>query len=385
MHVVCMCLKIVGLTVAIILGLLLFLVLAGLFVPVRYQVRWNKGEDTESQTCVKLSWLFSFLYVKLEQREKTKYVVRVLGIPVKKKSDEDDDEKSKKAKKHRKRKSKAKNTTKKPLKQSKQKSKKKSKNAVGNKKSGAQSDKRKNTKQKVETRNQSGKSKKKTENQRQENISRDAGAYAGEPYAKQHSPKKINVTSSAGQIRNGKTDKIEPKKQTANKTHAKKKRSSVYRRCKAKIYSWKQFPNTVASKWKKWKQKKDQWLNQFTSGKEFLFGAENRAGFSLLWTMLQGIVKHCIPKKMKGTICFGLESPADTGKLLGVLGFLYGFFPQLPEIVPDFSGKRLEGNLYMKGRIRIGTVLYLFFRVWYHEDVGIVRKNYQKLKKSVGV
>lgn len=79
-------LKIIGITVASILGIILLLICLILFVPIRYRVIAKK--DAELYALIKVSWLLRLLYIRVEYvNEQLSYVLRVFGfrIPLEKK------------------------------------------------------------------------------------------------------------------------------------------------------------------------------------------------------------------------------------------------------------------------------------------------------------
>lgn len=58
------------------------------------------------------------------------------------------------------------------------------------------------------------------------------------------------------------------------------------------------------------------------------------------------------PKKAGGEIAFGFSDPSWTGKLLAVLSMIHAYLGESVLFYPDFQQKKLEGSLYVKGRVR---------------------------------
>ena len=75
------------------------------------------------------------------------------------------------------------------------------------------------------------------------------------------------------------------------------------------------------------------------------------------------IGKHFRPRKLQGTLRFGLEDPASTGQILGVMGMLMPLYRDHIVIAPDFEQKIFEGQLYAKGRLQAGFFVTLLVQV----------------------
>ena len=85
-------------------------------------------------------------------------------------------------------------------------------------------------------------------------------------------------------------------------------------------------------------------------------------------------LRHLKPKNIKGNITLGFEDPANTGLALGGLAMLFGFIGKGIRVTPDFEKSILEGEISIKGRIRIFNLLLIFLKVF--------RKR-EKIKKTL--
>lgn len=101
----------------------------------------------------------------------------------------------------------------------------------------------------------------------------------------------------------------------------------------------------------------------------------NRATIKLAKRQVFKLVKHVLPRKMKGRIRFGFEDPYTTGQILTYVSPFYGWYAGKVELIPVFEEAVLEGNLQLKGRVRIGTVLTIAGRM-------LLDKNFRKLLKK---
>lgn len=73
-------LKMIGIILLSILGLLLFLIILVLFVPIRYRFRGRYLEVPQGE--VQISWLLRIIYVKLYYQDAFDIKIRILGIPL---------------------------------------------------------------------------------------------------------------------------------------------------------------------------------------------------------------------------------------------------------------------------------------------------------------
>lgn len=98
LHILFMILKIIGIIVAVVLGLLLFIVCLVLFVPVRYSIHGKKEEDILLNA--RMSWLLHLLHIRLIYFGKSiRIKLYVLGICVYDNQRKAKNKKSKKSKK----------------------------------------------------------------------------------------------------------------------------------------------------------------------------------------------------------------------------------------------------------------------------------------------
>ena len=80
---------------------------------------------------------------------------------------------------------------------------------------------------------------------------------------------------------------------------------------------------------------------------------EAMQAFGTIKPLVMNLLQHIRPRKIKGFLIFGFDSPANTGMLTGLLGCFLGWIPEKLEITPDFTQKRLECDVRIAGRIFI--------------------------------
>ncbi len=100
-------------------------------------------------------------------------------------------------------------------------------------------------------------------------------------------------------------------------------------------------------------------------------GVKNKVGYyynlwqkdatRMVWDDCKGrlvkLFKHLKPKKFRIDLHVGMEDPSTTGMIMGIWGMLYPILGGSIYINPEFDREVLEGNLIIKGKIRIIHVL----------------------------
>lgn len=113
---------------------------------------------------------------------------------------------------------------------------------------------------------------------------------------------------------------------------------------------------------------------------EFLTDESHVSSFMVLKDEVFKLAKHLHPRKIKGYVHFGLDDPYKTGQVLAVLSVLYPFYGEHVQIVPEFEHEILEGNLYMRGHIRLLHILVPVCKLYFDNNVRKTYKDYKALK-----
>ena len=82
------------------------------------------------------------------------------------------------------------------------------------------------------------------------------------------------------------------------------------------------------------------------------------------------------PDMLEGYVKFGMEDPANTGYILGILAMILPLYQGFLTIEPDFTMQIIKGHLQGKGKIRLISVVKLAIKV-------ILNKNLIKVTKKV--
>lgn len=115
----------------------------------------------------------------------------------------------------------------------------------------------------------------------------------------------------------------------------------------------------IPEKVEKLKRSAEKLAEKKNSLVELIQDADNQSLFRLLLKQTGGVFRHIRPRKLRLYLHFGFTDPSLTGKLLGYASIFYAYYYKTVDLVPEFQTDTLilEGNLYAKGRIRAGTLL----------------------------
>lgn len=81
------------------------------------------------------------------------------------------------------------------------------------------------------------------------------------------------------------------------------------------------------------------------------------------------ILRMLKPAKCKVNLLVGTGDPAGTGQLLSVYGMLYPFIGNHVFIQSDFENQVVEGDFYMKGKIRAIVLLMAALKLYMNKDI----------------
>ena len=127
---------------------------------------------------------------------------------------------------------------------------------------------------------------------------------------------------------------------------------------------------------------------KYTAGQEkinmvrtFLGDEQNKSTLRLLWRQLKKLIKHVLPRNMNGRVRFGFDDPATTGQILTYISPFYGVYAKSVAIEPVFDEKVMEGELHLRGRIRLGTLLWTVVRVFFDKNFRTLLKKFMNRSK----
>ena len=378
MHVILTILKILGIILLVILGLLLAIVLSVLFVPVRYQLEGEKPSPGwgEANGKIRVSWLLHLIHLRIQYREKKlDWECYLFGVPLKKAGAALKRWKKKRRKKKAQRR-------KEQRKQAAQRAAQAQKAAVERK----EKEKPLQIEEKART---AEKEQKVTEKQAESEKSKTAESEVEETGTKttESEPKtteqKQSEKQSAVEPEKPKTEteltKTEPKKteNTPKKETISEKLSRFWNRCKKIIGSILGFPGKLKKKLTNIRLTFRGFCDKIKQWRTLWKEESTQAALHFLTEKGRKLIRHVLPRKIRGSITFGCEDPALTGQILGAVAITYPLYGKGVAVYPRFEEKILEGNLRMKGRIVAACLLWQAWKIYRNPDV---RKTLKKIR-----
>ncbi len=113
----------------------------------------------------------------------------------------------------------------------------------------------------------------------------------------------------------------------------------------------------------------------------FLADTENQNTLRLLWKQIRKLIKHILPRKFSGRARFGFDDPATTGQILTYISPFYGLYAKTLELEPVFDEKVMEGELHVKGHIRVASLLWIVIRVFLNKNFRVLLKKLMAMGK----
>lgn len=319
LHVLLLILKITGIVIACILGLVILVVAAVLFVPVRY--RADADYHGKFKAHAKMSW-FGILRAFVSYDEELAIKAKALFITI-----YSNEQKKEKISKHR--------TSK----------KKKTKHSEEN----------------IFSVNDD-EAKKLTENEEKPQIKM-AEAVSDTKEDTQAVKNNVEDIKESAESLKEAVSKDESK-MTQNKSFFDK----VKDKCFAIYTKIKEIIKLIKDTVKKVSGAADRLKEKVSKAKEFVTDEDNKALFHFLVEQLKALVKIIRPKKYRINARVGFENPATMGKVLAYVSILYGISGVDLSLEPVFGEDVKEGSIFLKGSIQVFPVLVIALRVYRNEQ-----------------
>lgn len=161
--------------------------------------------------------------------------------------------------------------------------------------------------------------------------------------------------------------KQKKKQKIKNRTEKKKK----------KLQKLKFSFSEICGKLKQIEEKRQWLLEKWDWLKSMVQDPANQASVRLILRQIKKIFRHILPRKGSAEITFGREDPYLMGKILSYAGAAYPFVHKILVLHPVFGEDRLEGEVHVKGRIRLGVILGYVLRLLFNKNIR------QKLKEVI--
>lgn len=107
----------------------------------------------------------------------------------------------------------------------------------------------------------------------------------------------------------------------------------------------------------------------------FIRDPENQRTFRNLKKQLGAALRQILPRRIRGTVRFGFDDPSKTGQVLMYVSPFYGFYAKTLTLIPVFEEQVLDGDLDVRGRIRVAPLLVIAGRV-------LADRNFRKLLRA---
>ena len=336
-------LKITGITLLVLIAFALLLILAVLFVPIRYQIEGKKETDKGIlRGRVTVSWLLHIVHARAVYEGTLRYVIRVFGIPIKK--------------------------------------------SGGKKRAGKRTKRAKKKKDRV----RKVKDKDKHKPSPKEELEKERKSMK----AAQHEPIADKGDKGHAEVseENIKYEELDFKIETCETAEDKQdqepkgnrepeedteRRQSLFGKIKEFVGRlWElaiHFKEKLAGLVEK--------LKHIKENAEFyiaFFSDENtKEQLTNIIIELKKLLRHIKPAKLDVSLVIGTEDPATTGAILGILAILQLPLDTIFKVTPCFDRSIIDFELKGRGRVRIFTVLLVAFKIYFHKGFKQMRQAYR--------
>ena len=118
------------------------------------------------------------------------------------------------------------------------------------------------------------------------------------------------------------------------------------------------------------------WVKRFISDKN-TYSALKEV-LKCIWS----IIRYISPYEWSFELVIGEDEPADTGETIAKLTMLYPLYYQHGIIRGNYEKKCLEGGFLVKGKFRLGKILFYFFKCILNKQVKDLIKLVLRLRKD---
>ena len=333
----------IGITLLSILGLLVLIILVVLFVPVRYSLYVEADQSVNVRACV--SWLLHLVHAKAEYDGAFGIVIRIFGIPVKRLPAPEEDSGKKNAKQKKKKRTRDEKTA-------------QEQEGSGN---GAKPENGAKT--------EKGDMACPAEDDAvtlSETVPADG---QGAEEDKDSGEKPDGGAGEAGNSGLNADDCADEENKNQEKLSFFQKAAGFFRNIARFFGAVRAFFSkilytirNICGKIEKIREQIDYYL-------EVLRSEEGQRTFALVKRELGRLFRHIAPTKLTGSMTIGMDDPAVTGQIIAIVSMFYPIYGNNVSITPDFDEKCMRGRLYLKGRIRVITLIRIAWRVYFNKDM----------------
>ncbi|MDD3660965.1 MAG: hypothetical protein PHT89_09615 [Lachnospiraceae bacterium] len=335
-------LKIIGTLLLILILTIIVLLVIVLFVPIRYEIRSTKKNNIIA--FAKIHWLLHIVRAEVTYHDSLQYTVKVFWFRLLNSSDETSAKNNKNQKKKSKRDSKQnRKASKNPKNADKNGDNIKRINSINNINSEINTD----INEKINT-------------DINENIKKDLE----------------NKNISSNKTSKEKTDYIESNQEerNANKAGIRNPFLKLKQKCSDVIYKIRYTFKSICDKIKKVTEDAAYW-------KRMTEDPKCKAALKEAWKQLIHVLKSIRPRKLQAEIVLGTQDPGTLGNIMAWYGMFYPFYSYHIQLYPEFDRVIFEYDAYLKGRIRIFTILFAGVRLYFNKDIKYVIALFNREEK----
>lgn len=345
-------LKIIGILLLVVLGLILFGVLSVLFVPVRYRAEGSVYESLKAKASV--SWFLDLISMKVSYDGEMQTDLRILWFHPGRETNEEDADQAESSR------------TECGMDEAE---------AVKENTAGPETGKP-DLKDELAERVETAEVKPETEQVKTERLESGKACEAEVP------PETAKTEAAVQKPETGEVPGISETRETEISDDAdskpKKPRfrlSAIPERIRRGIAGLKARIHRILQRLKGIAEKFRQGKAQWETIRAFIRDEENKKAFRLAKKQIFAVIRHVLPRKLEGKLHFGFDDPYTTGQVLTWISPFYGLYGRHVQVIPDFLEPCLEGELKLKGRIRLGTLLFLVFWMLQNKQIRLwIRK-----------
>ena len=310
-------LKVIGIIFLSILGLLLLVTGTVLFCPIRYRIRGNKQEESNVHAVIDVTWILRILrfHGYYQEGKEFEYYFKVLFFRVFPKSEN-------------------------PNLKRKRKRKTLQKTADENTESSDKANQHRDDEKVLE------------ENEQQQTIAN----------REKDSRGKEKSCSNVEEQKKKQQSEIRKKSQGLSGAEEKTKRKKIFYKIKDKI-------EHIRNVFRKMCDKVKELLSNYEKFREFIARKDTQEALKFLNQQRKYLIRYLKPDKFQVKINYGMENPAHTGEILAVYSVLAPFLPGVWNVVPDFEQVCFNGEVNMKGKIRLFRLLLVGWRCYKNETI----------------
>lgn len=203
------------------------------------------------------------------------------------------------------------------------------------------------------------------------------------PLVEQAGPKQDEKTSvqEISDTEDGGTDADEAERTsgTHEKNHVWQKLRNGSTRLSRLPSQIRQKVSSIGHTWKNLSKRKDHLQSTVEKYHSFWNRTCTQAAKDHILKEVKYLLRHILPEKLEGTLTFGFEDPATTGQVLGILCVLAVFTGNHLEVNGNFEGKMLEGDVSIKGHIRLCHIAKSAISLLIDKNIRKTIKEFRRL------